>query len=261
MVQRPELEVQMERRLNRLSKRRWFGFIRQQRLVYPSRELNRLLFGCLAALVLSSCSGERASESQAQKEIGDRSFAFLMIVNGLGAQSQVEASLFQTAEISMVEGRVVDCVSDAGFSYVPLPVGAWYPTPDGAGSLEYAKRAGYGISTSTGPPPLPDNPNESYREGLTADGRQRFDASVSECAAVASVEVQQLAAPSPELLLELDELSEEISADPRTVATTADFRVCMSEQGFVNVSSPREALQSFVERFRSETSNPDRSRV
>lgn len=254
------------------------------------------VLGVSAALVLAGCgddggSTESADESPFAEFFGEGVIEFSpgggmgMSFGGSGDFEIPEEELQRMREI---EDLVAECMADEGFEYtanVINPeefVSPWMEAqelpPD-----EFAEEYGYGISTmhySQIEEDLPADPNQEYRESLSPEATQAFEAAlygdqeawsfeegegpppVEErgCYGIASAEVygedpmedMQRADPWSEfegLMNDISSLSQRIHTDPRLEEAGQAWLGCMADAGYPDFQRVGEAEQSIHQRM------------
>lgn len=187
--------------------------------------------------------------------------------------NEIESSTSETDPVedmsSAIEGLVSVCMNEAGFDYTPITT---LPVSDLSSDLDFSLRdrasaatEGYGIASEGFGPgerstTASSNPNDAYRESLSAAGLQEYEAalygSVTEtqsdeyewrsagCYGWAEHAVAGRA-PSVDasggLKEEIDIFWLSLADDPRLVEVNDAWRSCMERSGYVGLSNPNTA--------------------
>lgn len=144
-----------------------------------------------------------------------------------------------------VEALTQACMRAAGFEYTPFIAPPGIPDPD-LGPVEWARRWGFGVSTSVDapPPPAMDDPTMEHLATLAPTDRARFLAALDGppapgCRPDANEVVRglfdRLSAP---LRPALTDLRATIAADPAAVAADGRWRRCVAAAGIEVTDRP-----------------------
>lgn len=205
------------------------------------------------------------------------------------AYGELTAGQEQT-EHAKVEQIVAECMQAEGFEYIPVPASGppalviddqldpatLDPDAPRAGTLEFAKELGYGISTwdiESGQAydvevEQPEDPNAEYVASLSDGAREAYelalhgvpptdaelssddwtpDPATSGCYGKASEEVWNApgdAWDAPEfagLVEEISGVASNLENDPEVTAASALWGACMEQRGFPGLEAPWEA--------------------
>lgn len=183
-----------------------------------------------------------------------------------------------------VEELLVQCMSDQGFEYQPMPFwgdratdvadpnqAAWDLKRDDPEA--FAEQYGYGITTIeydyTEPEPGPavDDPNAAYRESLPEAERAAYDAALYEdCYPQANQEVYGDGDTDgverfDEFLAEMSALYERVREDPRVVEAKRDWSRCMAGAGYPGLVDLYDPQQRVADQLTGPSGEDDPDRL
>jgi hypothetical protein len=222
-----------------------------------------------AALLLSGCEGGPRVDDGARN-------AATTLSDG-GAQPLATSTSPETTDVAaqpysvflqaLLDGRslasihdeeqalISKCMSERGFSYVPVPFGVVDQSPDYTGPLQslrqYREKFGYGITL--GPASSVEDPNLASVATLSDTERAAFYAQLvggteaagpdpDSCSSLAQEQVRGgLAYFDPTYAGVFDEYLSRLEADPRYIEAIERWRQCMKSSGYV-VSHPDDMI-------------------
>ncbi|QSB13070.1 hypothetical protein JQS43_15595 [Natronosporangium hydrolyticum] len=215
------------------------------------------------ALLLTGCT---ASATMVAKPVANAS----PLAEFLGTPPRDQLTLPQLDQAErdrqdLVTELVAECMLDAGFEYVAVPISerigsellAAYELPP----REFAHRYGYGATTIDVEPY--QDPNTELRDQLLPAEQTEYDealwgdpAAGGGCYLRSSGQVYGDPADREagwtefaDLTGEMNQLYQEIDTDPRLATAHAQWAECMADAGHPDLTEPRDARQSVFDRL------------
>lgn len=244
-----------------------------------------VVLGTALAVGLTGCSGDdKPDPSETPKGALDEMFE---------AAYESWDDEGSNAKQMQVEEAIAQCMADQGFEYVPVDYAAMGGVSSAArdedsdelawGTLEFAKKWGYGIttnpyedSTETAAPidegSSYEDPNQpiveamseteqaAYYAALYGESQEVVDPEAEPvepsweemgCSGAAQHEIYGDAAfgsdadPFAELMEEMNRMWESIGTDDRVLANEAEWATCMADAGYPNLAKVADAEQGF----------------
>lgn len=252
----------------------------------PDRLRSIALAACLG-LALTGCSSGGtlvADESPLRQALGPIPLAGYSDFPVDGSPDEWQA--YSEQKVRQTEDLVAQCMTDAGWEYIPDPgsieVSVSEFAPSEPDSREWVAQYGYGLIRSpeavrSSQPSAPRGPslNEEYRSSLSDSAREEYEATLSGvgstvdenggyqyrwqdagCVGWAEHEVDgdgfkeaSEFKPLIEALARFEQISQ---ADPRFAAIDADWAACMDEaghSGFTRQTEAQESIRAMIETY------------
>lgn len=244
-----------------------------------ARPRSRTLLAATAVAVtaaLAGCSGGGTPEPE-ESTPGPLE-AFFNEMYGNGDQDAANAQMMRVEEI------VAECMSEQGFEYTPVDYST-QPGFDSAGeepeeewgTLEFAKKWGYGATTNPwGTPeeePVPSDqewvdPNQEYIDAMSETEQQaywaalygnqeyvegeetEYDWTTAGCQGKAQHEVYEAGTDGEDFSALQEEMSamyEQIQSDERIAEATSAWASCMADAGYPGLATVEDASNSIYE--------------
>ncbi|WP_129337253.1 hypothetical protein [Cellulomonas endophytica] len=232
--------------------------------------------GALVALAVAGCSSGDGPAAEEEAEMGPISRMMQEAYGEPDEQQMVDQQ-------AQVEDLVAACMAEQGFEYTPVDTsGQSFVVPEDGdvpewGSVEFAERFGYGMTTSDelaeaqGYDPsveeeMPVNPNDervmamgegeqqAYYEALygvqtgttSEDEPVEYDWTTAGCSGAAQHEVFEVeveGTDTQDLQTRLGEIYEDAQQDPRYRTAQQEWATCMGDEGH-DFTAPEDAQQS-----------------
>jgi hypothetical protein len=227
---------------------------------------------------LAGCSGGSTPEPEASTP-GPLE-AFFSDMYGNGDQESANAQMMRVEEI------VAQCMSEQGFEYTPVDYST-QPGYDAAaegpeeewGTLEFAKKWGYGVTTNPWgggeavEEPMPSeewvDPNQDYLNAMSETEQQayyaalygnqenvegeevEYDWTTAGCQGKAQHDVYEAGQDTDDVAAlqeELGSMYEQVQSDDRITAVAAEWASCMADAGYPGFATIDDASNSIYER-------------
>lgn len=244
-----------------------------------AKSLTPLIIG--GVLILAACGGgsdekDTGGQTQAPASTGNSGSQQI----GREEFGMTEEQLVTTIEA--VESRIADCMTEAGFEYIPIDVETFRDamdlvggSPPGISDEEFVAQYGYGITTV---PPKSDfrfgDDNQSIFDDLTQQDKVAYTRTLvgdhetatfvlmleqedflpaGGCTETAIKEVFTPEQLSPSFFNPFDALVEQ---DPRSIEAQKNWSNCMKEAGF-EYATQGDPEDEFIERLQTLTGGAD----
>jgi hypothetical protein len=260
----------------------------------PTTIRRSAVIACAAALALTGCTGGDGDGDKGPKGSGSSDEytpgpldEYMARIYGYSLDADDQAMQDAQAEADQqnreVEELVAACMSEQGFDYTPndLNGGTSYSSDDldvEWGSMEFAEKYGYGISTDpwgTADQEMPEyvDPNADYMASMSESELEAYSAALwgepavddgsgepveydwttAGCYGAAQHEVYELGTETPEEFTALEEEInsrwEQVSADPEVAKIDADWAACMADAGIEGMTTMNEAQQALYDEW------------